>query len=112
MQRFLALLLALSAPSCAPSADSAASALDGDAAAPCLRCTDWLAFPGSVALGSMCVASFDFAVRVVDCATLPPGLGDCPDINLSRPPNAECLAQLDSECPQEITDCEQDLADL
>jgi hypothetical protein len=111
MHRLLAsLLLALALPAClGAETNSASPAIVGDGGAPCARCTDWLLDPGHTAVGEMCAASDDFAERVIDCATEPPGLGDCADVNLSRPPNPECLNQLHSECPLEIVDCEQDI---
>jgi hypothetical protein len=75
-------------------------------AEPCNRCTNWLVAPGFVDVGGMCEASDYFAKQVVACGSL---LGDCPDINLSRPPNEECMNQLHAECYVEIVNCEQDL---
>jgi hypothetical protein len=108
------MVLSLADASCALPIDSESDEQSAPAEVipdtPCLRCPDWLAYPAFIANGDMCVASVHFAEDVVSCAVDPPGLGDCPDINLSRPPNPECLAVLRTECDWAMANCEQDIA--
>lgn len=108
MRRFV-VLFALGMAACSTPIESESSPAAVVSETPCARCSDWLADPSYVEHGSLCVASDYFAEEVVACGA---SLGDCGDIALSRPPNEECMSQLESECYPQITSCEQDIEGL